>query len=198
MSYRVLICVFLCALAAIGGVACSEHYSGSGSAIGVPRPTAYPRTSLYDTTYCDVKLPMGFLVNTNALISNPEQKSSDSGNQWVDISYPAYSLTLHCTFIPVNNSTRDEITAGRLERMTLNIGYNYAEQTELTSPDGCNTIIFNTMGRSLTPLQFLSVGDDWVISGGAKFSADSVNADSIRPIIEAVKTDIIYAAKRLR
>ena len=81
--------------------------------------------------------------------------------------------------------------------MALNIGLNYAEQTELIAPSGCSTLIFNTKGRSLTPLQFLSVGEKWIISGAAKFAADSVNPDSVRPLLEAVQSDIIYAAKRL-
>ena len=194
---HLFICGFLCAMALMALAACSKQQSGSADAIGIPLPTAYPRLSLYDTTYCDAALPLGFLVNSNTKISNPKQQNSTTDNQWVDIIYPAYGLTLHCTFIPVNDSTRESITAQRLERMALNIGLNYAKQTELAAPSGCSTLIFNTKGRSLTPLQFLSIGEQWIISGAAKFAADSVNPDSVRPLLEAVQSDIIYAAKRL-
>lgn len=194
---HLFICGFLCAMALMAFAACSRQQP-SADAIGVPLPTAYPRLSLYDTTYCDVALPLGFKINTNTKISYPKQENSTTDNQWVDITYPAYGLTIHCTFIPVNDSSRESITAQRLERMALNIGLNYAEQTELIAPSGCSTLIFNTKGRSLTPLQFLSIGEKWIISGAAKFAADSVNPDSVRPLLEAVQSDIIYAAKRLQ
>lgn len=194
---HLFICGFLCAMALMAFAACSRQQP-SADAIGVPLPTAYPRLSLYDTTYCDAALPLGFKINTNTKISYPKQENSTTDNQWVDITYPAYGLTIHCTFIPVNDSSRESITAQRLERMALNIGLNYAEQTELIAPSGCSTLIFNTKGRSLTPLQFLSVGEKWIISGAAKFAADSVNPDSVRPLLEAVQSDIIYAAKRLQ
>lgn len=199
MSRRLSIWFFICTIASIGLYACSgQNNSDSETAIGIPLPTAYPRATLYDTTYLDAGLPMGFEINANATISDATQTNPSTDNQWFNISYPAYGLTLHCTFIPVDDSSRDEIITRRMERMALNVGYNYAEQTELTSPDGCTTIILNTMGRSLTPLQFLSVGRDWIISGAAKFTADSVVADSVRPLLEAVKTDIIHAAQKLR
>lgn len=193
-----LIGVTLCTIAALMPQACTEQTAGTDNAIGVPLPWAYPRVSLYDTAYINTELPMGFQVNANALITDVKHPDSNTNNRLIDITYPAYGLTMHCTFIPVDDSSRDEITSGRLERMALNVGYNYAEQTELTSPNGSTTIILNTMGRTLTPLQFISVGRDWIISGAAKFAADSVSADSVRPLVEAVKTDIIHAARNLQ
>ena len=195
MSRLILTRIFLCAIASVVLYACTEQRSGS---IGVPLPKAYPRVALYDTIYRDAGLPLGFQVNTGAVISNAKQHESKSENQWIDITYPAYGLTLHCTFIPVDESTRAQVTANRLERMSLNIGDSYAEQTDLTSTNGCSTVIINTLGRTLTPLQFLSIGEKWIVSGAAKFVADSVTPDSVHPLIEAVKTDIIHAAKSLR
>lgn len=195
MSRLILTRIFLCTIASVVLYACTEQESGS---IGVPLPKAYPRVALYDTIYRDAGLPMDFQVNANTVISNTKHQESKSENQWIDISYPAYGLTLHCTFIPIDESTRDHVTANRLERMSLNIGDSYAEQTELTNTNGCSTVIINTFGRTMTPLQFLSIGEKWIISGAAKFVADSVAPDSVRPLIEAVKTDIIHAAKSLR
>ena len=167
---------------------------------GIPRPVAYPRPVIYDPLYTSAGLPADFEVNASATVTDAG-KSATSENQpvWVDITYPAYGATLHCTFTPVDDeASREKAMDNRLERMALNVGDNMAEQTELTSPGGFTTIILSTMGRTLTPLQFLSVGDCWVISGAMRFHAEAVETDSVRPLIDAVKTDIIHAAENIR
>lgn len=174
---------------------------GSGQRDIVARPKAYPRPTLYDTIYCDRGLPAGFAVNSSAeaLDITPADRQSDSDPRWFDISYPAYGATLHCTFIPADSTPRrDQLLANRQERMLLNLGDNFAEQTELTSTFGGKTLILTTAGTTLTPLQFLSESQNWIISGGLQFHADSIDADSVMPMIEAVRTDIIHAARQLK
>lgn len=175
---------------------CSGHDSGPTA---IPRRQAYPRIQLYDTIYTASGLPAEFETNRSATVIRNNPGKSDAGPVWIDISYPVYGATLSCTFTPVaDDKSRQAVIDNRLERMSLNLGDRYAEQTEMMSEGGYSTIILDAKGTTVTPLQFLSAGRQWVISGAMYFSRESINADSVRPAIDAVKNDIIHAAKRLR
>lgn len=167
----------------------------------IARPVAYPRPKLCDTTYAECNLPARFMVNAaaTAIDKTPADRNNPTDPQWIDIVYPTYQAAIHCTFIPIDStdSRRNEIILNRNERMMLNLGDNFAEQTELTSANGAETLILTTTGASLTPIQFLSVTPRWIISGSLQFEAASVKPDSVMPIVDAVKTDIIHAARNL-
>lgn len=176
--------------------ACSDHDNGSAA---IPRRQAYPRIRLYDTLYAASGLPAGFETNSSAAVIHNQAGESGSKPVWIDITYPAYEATVSCTFTPVtDDKSRQAVIENRLERMSLNLGDRYAEQTEMMSEGGFSTIILDAKGSAVTPLQFLSAGQQWVISGAMYFNRENVNADSVRPAIDAVKNDIIHAAKRLR
>lgn len=169
----------------------------------VPRPTAYPRIQLYDTTYITPgNIPVSFQVNAQAI---PELQSAHDSTRhhtavWLDIIYPAYKATMHCTFTPVDEKSRAAVRDNRAERMALNLGDNRTERTDLTSVHGTyRTTILSTASHTLTPVQFLSEGPDWIISGALRMDhADRSDPDSIRPIIHAVTADIIHAARHLK
>lgn len=190
-SFGFFLTVCCIGLAACGGG--SQSPDQSDTTVAIPRPKAYPRLTIYGPEYVNAGLPAGFRTNRAADVD-----TVDARGQWYDVCYPAYGATMHLTFRPVDSSTRDAIVDNRLQRMALNIGDNFAEQTEVESHSGFTTIILTTTGPTLTPLQFLSVGGQWVINGALQFDASEVVADSVMPIIEAVKADVVHAALNLQ
>lgn len=163
---------------------------------------AYPRPVIYDTVYnADHGLPASFAVNAAATVleKESETQAGESGARWIDIVYPAYGATVYCTFTPVADSgERTSAVENRMERMSLNLGDNIGERTEIQSIGGYQTILLTTLGRTLTPVQFLSTGEKWVISGAMQFADPNVRADSVMPMIEAVAADIIHTARILK
>ena len=197
-SVRNLICfLILTFLTACGGASSSSSADGDRGFIA--RPRAYPRTILYDTAYVDADLPADFRINAGANVVDvtPQGDNVSTPARWIDIRYPAYGATIHCTFMPVTDVSRGEVTANRMERMMLNIGDRFADQTELDSKGGYHSTILMTGAETPTPVQFLSVGDRWVINGALRFKAETVATDSVMPILEAVRGDLIHAAKNL-
>lgn len=192
-------CLLFIATIAVVAFGCT---GGKESGNVIARPTAYPRIEIYDSVYCANDLPAGFEVNSSAIVSDvtPADKNGPADPRWIDILYPRYGATLHCTFIPVDSTgnKRNELLANRNERMMLNLGDNFAEQTELRSADGGETLILTTMGKTLTPVQFLSTTPRWVISGGLQFHDPEIKADSVAPIINAVRSDLIHAGRNLK
>lgn len=164
----------------------------------VPKPEAYPRIALYDTAYTVVKnLPVVFEINDSAKFAGPRQR--EDGTVWLDVAYPAYHGVLNLTFTSVGDSLRrDEVMANRVERMSLNLAGHLAEEITLESPGGFRTLILVSRSPSLIPVQILSVGSRWAVSGAFTFTRLPDSADSVRPVIDAVTDDLIHAAKMMR
>lgn len=186
---------------ALAATACSSD-GNKGTSRPIPRATAYPRANLYDAVYTTGSLPAGFAVNSATKITETKVHTDDripKGSRWVDIVYPAYGATLYCTFTPVtDDASRISVTDNRMERMSLNLGENFATRTELQSDGGYTTVILTSLGSMLTPVQFLSAGEQWVISGAMQFADSDVKPDSVLPMIEAVTADITHAARHLK
>lgn len=163
----------------------------------VPRPTAYPRPTLYEPAYIAIdSLPVAFEINSSALLS--VRQPGKNGTVWADISYPAYGATMHLTFTPVDSSSLEEVMANRAQRMALNLGTNEGVQTDVPSDNGeFESIVLTSAGQTLTPVQILSVSDRWVVSGALRFTSGNTNADSLMPMLKAVERDMIHAARKL-
>lgn len=184
------------ALTAAAAIALATSGAGcSGKAdtqAPIPRRTAYPRPQLPDTVLAAADgLPLKFEVNTQAATELPRP-------DWLNIRYPMLRATIHVTFTAAaDSSTLDEVRRNRMQRLMLNAGDKPSNHTEFTNPDGFDVLIVETEGIS-TPLQFLASGPDrWVVSGAAYLDSYNAAADSLRPIIQAIRHDIYRAMQHL-
>lgn len=173
--------------------------NGNGSDTAIPRRTAYPRIEIYDSAYTAVgQFPINIEVNENA-VAQPDSAHTPSANRWLNIIYPRYNATLHCTYSPVDTSTISSVMDNRTERMFLNAGDLTSEFTELNTPSGISGSILVTPDSKVTPVQFIATDRKrWVFSGALYFGNALTDADSIAPVIKAVKRDIIHTIKNLR
>lgn len=170
----------------------------------MPRRKAFPRIEIHDSTYSSLpSSPVYFEISTAAKVT---LDSVNTGNEtgknsrWFNISYPTYNAVIMCTFTPVNEATIHEVINNRTHRMKLNSGSLTSELTELTNANGFNSQILTTIENRVTPIQFISSDiNDWVVSGAVYFNNnDTVDIDSISPIIFAIKRDIIHALKTIK
>lgn len=162
----------------------------------VPRPVAYPRIEIYDSVFTPVPyLPLHFELSRHATIT---RDSSHAGSLWINALYPAYGATIHFTLTPVNPATAAAVVDNRTERMSLNSGGHPTEITQLIAPSGFSSRILVTPAGSLTPVQFISVSPQWVVSGALYLPGADSNPDSVAPIVNAVYRDLIHTAKTIR
>lgn len=187
-------------LAVLLSMVFSDCSGGSADRVAAPRPAAYPRILLYDTLRYAVSeaAPLLFYANASATVSRTPGGDGDS--RWLNIAYPRYNAVVYCTFTPVTDANRAKVLDNRLERMGLNAGGHSSEALTLDSPGGFHSQLIVTPAESLTPLQFLSTdGNEWVVSGAAylDYAPSAAAADSIAPVIDALKADLLYALERL-
>lgn len=174
-------------------LSCGE--SGS-KRVATPLPRGYARISVYDSVFSPVaEAPIHFEANRSAAATY------NSAKGWLNVNYPAYGGTLYITVSPSAPDTAQLAAAlsDRYERMMLNLGDNEAEQIEVTSPQsGAVTTILTASGAVLTPVQFVSTCGGRVVSGAFSFNNRPSSADSVAPIVRAVRRDVIHASKTLR
>lgn len=177
----------LCALCALLG-ACSGAEQRP-----VPRREAYPRIADYGAEYAvPDSLPLPF--KTNARADATTERRAD-GSVWLSIAYPAYGAVAYCTFTPVDESNMAEVMANRADRMKQNFGSARAEIEEIDGSGGAISTLATSLAVPATPVQFVGAVPGWVLSGAVFFAGagPSAPADSIAPMVEAIRADLAKA-----
>lgn len=174
----------------------------NNNSVDTPRRKAYPRIVTHDSSFVAVaNAPLHFEISDIAQITLDTiiANEKSEGSQWLNVFYGQYNATIHCTFTPVDDSTIDDILDNRSERMALNAGNHTSELLELTNANGFASQILVTEESNTTPLQFISTDNKkWVVSGALYLNGDGRSGvDSIRPVINVIKRDIIHSLKMI-
>lgn len=181
-----IIAVLLAAVAASG--------CGGNDSSPVPRRRAWPRLPEYDTCYTAAQgAAARFYVNCAA------ETRTDSGGRWLTVRYPLYDAEIYVTVSRVSTPERlRAVLDNRKERMALNIGGASATTSHTGSPAGFEAALVEAPGSG-TPLQFVATdGQGCVVSGAARLNVDAAAPyDSIRPVEQTLRRDIVYALKHL-
>lgn len=167
----------------------------------VPRPVAYPRLDVPDSTFTIIDaggLQLTVNENTDVNVS-----STDNG-AWIDVSYAGYaSPRLFLTITDCRDAeTMAETLANRRERMILNLGSNRYTLTELSTPSGWTCAMTVARTSLTTPVQILAHNADKVLSGAFTITVpDSVIANPepvfIAPVVDAAERDMLVMLKSL-
>lgn len=168
--------------------ACGRH-----AEMGIPHPTAYPRPNLPDTLMVVTnEAPLVFYVNAQSEVTYPRPG-------WLDISYPTLGATVHVTFTMAKPDEIEAIKENRMERLMLNAGDRPVDFSEFTNGAGFDIVTATSEG-SATPVQFLATDDsEWVVSGALYLSTpDAAAVDSLKPIIDAIRSDLIKSMTNMR
>lgn len=159
----------------------------------IPRRQAFPRINLYDTAYVAVD---GLAVHVEVNASAPVSVKQGKG---FDINYPRYGAVVYCSVTQVPDSASAlRVTANRTERMALNVGDLPAQRTQWHTANGFAVRMLEADGATQTPLQFVARGADCVVSGAMFFGRAVSSADSVRPMVEAVRRDMIHMLNAMR
>lgn len=164
-----------------------------------PRRRAFPRIEVADTVYRRLAgVEPAIEVNASAAVA--ADSVIGDGSRWLTLTYPQYpGAKLYMTVTPVADARRlREVLDNRAERMALNSGGNTTELTELTTAGGFNAQLLVTPAGTVTPVQFLAYDSAAVVTGAFFLPGGGVAAaDSLAPVIEAVKTDMLHTLSRL-
>ncbi len=164
-----------------------------------PLPRAYPRIEMpaaaYETAATDT-LPVALSLNAGARA----QVAPRQGGWWIDVTYPTFREgRLYLSLLPVADGSLEEMTANRLERVSLNLGGARAERADITSAGGWEGMMIVSREALSTPVQILATGRGYMLTGALHLDLPAdTPLDSVSPAIDAIERDMTHLLQELR
>ncbi len=167
----------------------------------IPKPRGYMRNDLPISNYTKVKnMPICFEINEIANDTLPVViGEGDNGTKWLDIVYPQFNATIHCSYIKVNAKTLYYHLDNRIDRVMMNANFQKPKLIDLVSveDDKIKSTIFINKYGGLTPIEFIATDSVSFMLSGTLAIYGEVNVDSISPIIDYLECDIEHLLKTI-
>lgn len=168
---------------------CSEY---------TPKPKGYLRLEKIECGAIKYQDPrFSFLYPDITRIDYVEGASKDE--KWFNIVYPHYNATIFCTYIPITGET----LRNALED-SYQLAYNHASKAEgikqvaFANPlHNTSGILYEITGSVATPIQFFVTDSVSNFFRGSLYYNDKVDKDSIAPVTQFIREDIIQLMESL-
>ena len=164
-----------------------------------PKPRAFPKVVYpekvyqpFDKDYCKFtfEYPKYALIEQDTLFFN--EKPSDPC--WFDIIMPAFKARIHCSYYPIDQiNTFEKLNNDAYDLAHKhNLKANSIDDLVIKKPNGVSGVVFNLEGAVASPFQFyVSDSTTHFLRGALYFNTQS-RPDSLAPIKDFVKTDIMH------
>jgi gliding motility-associated lipoprotein GldD len=172
--------------------ACSGDY--------LPKPKGYNRIVLPEHEYQALPdtLPYHFEYSKHAKIY--KDSSWIAERFWIDIFYPALDANVQITFKKIGNDPQ-KLKEYLHDAYKLTSKHNikaYAiEESVIKTPNGKTAVISELSGEVPSQCQFFSTDSVDNFLRGALYFRTATENDSLAPVIDYVKTDIIHILNTL-
>lgn len=179
-------------LVAVGLGSCQSDY--------LPRPKGYNRIDLPKPTYRQLteELPYTFQHSQHARIE-PDSFSLDE-KDWINLHYTAFEAKVHLTYKPIEGN-RDNLKAFLGDAMSLTSKHQIKaygiDEMVLRTPEGYTGLVAELVGDVPTQFQFFVTDSTQHFLRGALYFETAVKNDSLAPIIEYIKSDIMHLINTL-
>jgi gliding motility-associated lipoprotein GldD len=173
-------------------IACEET-------VYTPKPRGYPKVEYpekayqkFDKNYCHFTFEYPkyaqIVQDTSYFHERP------ANDCWFDIEFPQFNAQIHCTYYaidkvnPFSKLLEDAFTlAGK-----HNIKADYIDEIKIEKNNHVSGFLFDIQGPSASPFQFyLTDSTKNFVRGALYFKTTSTRPDSLRPVVNFIKKDIV-------
>lgn len=159
-----------------------------------PRPYGYYRITVPDTAYIRFdalcpRYPYTFALSRNAVV---KPRTDTDEPYWINLYYPSLDATIHCSYKPVRNNLR-ELTNDALEFVYRNASFaNAIPERDYTHPEAdVYGVLFDLEGNTASSCQFFVTDSTSNFFRASVYCNCPPNADSLAPVYEYLRTDVI-------
>lgn len=190
MTQKSLIQRFTFFLFAILFVSCSNNYA--------PKPRGYFRITLPEKNYqkADTTLPYTFEFPEYARL-----KPDNSGTQepfWINLDFPRFNAKIHISYKPVKDNLYQLLEDNRELAFKHTIKADAIKEQLFESPEKeVYGMLYEIEGNTASPAQFFVTDSTRHFLRGSLYFNTVPNKDSIAPVLEFVKQDIIHLMETL-
>lgn len=184
--------LFLLLLCGVVGLAsCDQEYT--------PKPRGYMRIALPEKEYklIETGCPYSFEIATYSVFKPDTRPQSDSC--WFNIDYPQFKAQLYFSYLPIKGNLAAYLEDSR-ELTNKHISKASGIEETLIIKDDTHVygMLYTVEGsRAASPLQFhLTDSANHFLRGALYFNV-SPNNDSLAPVIDFLKDDILHLIETL-
>ena len=165
-----------------------------------PKPKGYNRIDLPEAAYQQLQdeHPYTFEFSEHAKI-RPDS-SMIAQPHWINIIYPSLGANVQLTYKAINNNPKvlnDLIEDARKLTGKHQVKAYSIEETEIKTPQGDVASVFELTGEVPSQFQFYVTDTTTHFFRGALYFKTATQNDSLAPVIEYVKKDIIHLLNTL-
>ena len=174
--------------------------------VSVPKPRGHFRIDLPDHKYArfnqqQVKspnIPLSFEYPVYGNLTFQDEKGSDQG--WFNIEFPSYKAKIYLTYKDVKNDLDSLLD----QNYQLNVKYHVSkadaikEQVYSNSEDKVYGILYDLKGNTASAVEFYVTDSLSHYLRGSLYFASEPNADSLAPVIDFFREDIIHLIETLK
>ena len=166
-------------------MACKKEY--------VPKPRGYFRIGFPGKSYhqIDDNLPYQFdIPDYSKLVDDPER---DAEPTWRNIEIPANNAEVHISYKKIENNLETFTEESRSLAYQHSIKADAINEQIFVNPQGkVYGTIYLIDGNAASPIQFYLTDSTKNFLRGALYIREVPNIDSIRPVIDFLRPDIIH------
>lgn len=160
-----------------------------------PKPRGYFRLEPAQANYLTLPvpdLPFSFSVSDKVVVELSEEQQGA-----INLAYPVFNATVYCSYLPVTKQNFTELTHESM-KFVERIGQPF-KASAYENPDvGVYGIFFDIKGNVASPIQFYLTDSLSHFFRGALYYESAPNADSIAPVTDYLRKDMIELVQTFR
>ncbi len=163
-----------------------------------PKPRGYFRISLPEKSYAetDTTLPYSFELPQYAQLK-PDSTGKRDPN-WVNIDFPQFNAKIHMSYNPVENNMYQLLEDNRELAFKHTVKADAIKEQLFESPEkNVYGILYEIRGNTASPAQFFLTDSTNHFLRGSLYFNSIPNKDSIAPVLDFVKQDMIHLMETL-
>ncbi len=164
----------------------------------VPKPRGYFRIEMPEKNYSSYNSDCPFELQVPAYSRIEIIRESTNDSCWFNIAYPRFNAKLHLTYLPIEQNLDTYLEDAYTFAFKHEMKANAIKRTEFYSEEQkVSALIYDLKGNVATSLQFYATDSLNHFLRGALYFHNSPNSDSIAPVLDFLREDLIYLIENI-
>ncbi|WP_207436234.1 gliding motility lipoprotein GldD [Sabulibacter ruber] len=180
----------LCGVLFLGS--CAEEYT--------PKPKGYNRIDLPEAKYTLLQEAHPYVFEHSVYSKILKDSSRIAEPHWIDIYYPQFKANIQLTYKDFNQDPKkfNELVEDARKLTSRHQIKAYAiEESQIKTPTGITASVFELQGEVPSQFQFYLTDSTKHFFRGALYFRTATANDSLAPVIEYLKKDVVHLLNTL-
>jgi gliding motility-associated lipoprotein GldD len=165
----------------------------------LPKPAGYFRIGFNNKSYHSLTNGFPYLFDIPDYAFSEPDRSANAEPGWINIEVPGHKAEIHLSYKPIRGNLPVLTEESRKLAYEHTLKASSIEEDIFLNPRyKVYGTIYQINGNAASPLQFYMTDSTRHFLRGALYIRATPNIDSLKPVIDFLKTDIMHLIKTLR